>query len=205
MVCTWRAASYRGTVPGGRQIALQLELGPLDRLRKLTPAGTPDLAVGVEALAAASLNVVVIGDVAGALQGWPHVLGGGWVEVCPDALHGGAALEDLGRRAGRNRQELAGGVQLKLVDVPAGTHGFEDLRRGADLIETPAGAVRVASLVDLLRVADASRSPSAYRERLACQAVLDVLAARRAPRPSDQRSPKEKVDAWLAHQTPISS
>jgi transcriptional regulator with XRE-family HTH domain len=51
------------------QIALQLELDPLDRLRRLTPAGSPDLATGVEAIAAASAYGVVVGEVAGAVQG----------------------------------------------------------------------------------------------------------------------------------------
>ena len=74
---------------------------------------------------------------------------------------------------------------------------FEDLRRGSDLITTPARVVRVASVVDLLRIADASRAKSAYREALACQAVLDVIEARRRPRPQDDRSAPEKIDVAL--------
>lgn len=71
-------------------------------------------------------------------------------------------------------------------------------QRGAsDLITTPAGIVRVASVVDLLRIADASPSKSAYREALAYQALLDVIEARRRSRPPDDRSPAEKIDAAL--------
>src|SRR6478609_1252260 len=44
------------------QIAMQLELDPLDRLRRLTPAGSPDLATGVEAIAAAGAYGVLVGE-----------------------------------------------------------------------------------------------------------------------------------------------
>ena len=185
------------------QIALQLELDPLDRLRRLTPAGSPDLAACVETISAASAYGVLVAEVAGALQGWPLVLDGGELEVCSDVDDGAPVFTDLGRRVGRHRYELPGGARLQVVDVPPGTHGFADLRRGSDLITTPAGGVRVASVVDLLRMADASRSKSAYRDALAYQAVLDVIEARRQPRPQDDRSPPEKIDAALRLRTPI--
>jgi transcriptional regulator with XRE-family HTH domain len=185
------------------QIATQLELDPLDRLRGLTPAGSPNLATGVEAMAAASAHGVLVGEVAGAVQGWPLVLGGGGMEVCSYVDDGAPVFAELGRRVGRHRYELPGGARLRVIDVPPGTHGFADLRRGADLISTPAGVVRVASVVDLLRIADASRSKSAYREALAYQAVLDVVEARRRPQRQDDRSPTEKIDATLRRRTPI--
>jgi hypothetical protein len=116
---------------------------------------------------------------------------------------GAPVFAKLGRRVGRHRYELPGSARLRVVDVPPGTHGFEDLRRGADLISTPAGVVCVASVVDLLRIADASRSKSAYREALAYQAVLDVVEARRRPQRQDDRSPTEKIDATLRRRTPI--
>jgi len=178
-------------------IALQLELDPIDRLRRLTPAGSPDLAAGVEAVATVGAWGVLVGEVAGALQGWPLVLGGEGIEVCSYVEDGAPFFANLGRRVGRHRYELPGGARLRVVDVPAGTHGFEDLRRGSDLITTPAGDVRVASVVDLLRIADASRSKSAYREALAYQAVLDVIEARRRSRPQDDRSPAEGIDSAL--------
>jgi transcriptional regulator with XRE-family HTH domain len=185
------------------QIALQLDLDAVDRLRRLTPAGSPDLAAGVEAMAAASAYGVLVGEAAGALQGWPLVLGGGSMEVCSDVDDGAPVFANLGRRVGRRRYELPGGTRLQVIDLPPGTHGFMDLRRGSDLITTPAGGVRVASVVDLLRMADASRSKSAYRDALAYQAVLDVIEARRRLRPQDDRSPAEKIDAALRHRTPI--
>lgn len=173
------------------QIALQLELDPLDRLRHLTAAGSPDLAAGVEAMAAVSAYGVLVGEVAGALQGWPLVVGGGGMEVCSYVDDDAAVFANLGRRIGRHRYGLPGGARLHVVDVLPGTHGFEDLRRGSDPITTPAGSVRVASVVDLLRIADASRAKSAYREALAYQAVLDVIETRRRPRPPDDRASAE--------------
>jgi hypothetical protein len=53
---------------------MQLELDPLERVRRLTPPGAPDIAAGLSELAAAGVLELVIGEVAGALHGWPLVL-----------------------------------------------------------------------------------------------------------------------------------
>lgn len=177
------------------QIALQLELDPLDRVRRLTPPGPPDLADALGQLPVSSQHLVVIGEVAGALQGWPLVLGGGTVEACAQAADGAPLLTAIGPRVARDEYELRGGVRLRVFAEPAGTTGLLDLWRGSERVQTPGGEICVASLVDLLRIADASRARSAYREALAYQAVLDVIEARRRPRPQDDRSPAEKLDA----------
>ena len=65
------------------------------------------------------------------------------------------------------------------------------------------GAVRVASLLDLLRIADASSDPDARRHALAYGAVLDVLYAQRQVRSDHELSREERVEAWLSHQTPV--
>lgn len=144
------------------QIALQLELDPVERLRRLTPPDSADLADALGDVAASATHFVVIGEVAGALQGWPLVLRGGAIDVC-------AYVPD--------RRELSGGVRLRGVAEPAGTAGLNDLWRGSERVATRAGEIRVASLVDLLRIADASTAPGARRNALAYQAVLDVQAA----------------------------
>jgi hypothetical protein len=125
------------------------------------------------------------------------------MKVSTFAYDGPSDFYGVGRRVGRNRYELPGGAHLRVVDVPAGTHGFEDLCRGADLFTTQSGGVRVASVVDLLRIADASRSKTAYRDALAYQAVLDVRQAKRKARAPDDRSPAEKIDAALWGRTLI--
>jgi transcriptional regulator with XRE-family HTH domain len=187
------------------QIALQLELDPLDRVRRLTPAGAPDLADALGRLTVAWQHLVVIGEVAGALQGWPLVLGGGTVEACAQAADGAPLLTAIGPRIGRDFYELHGGVRLRVIAEPAGTSGLPDLWRGSEAVRTPDGEIRVASLVDLLRIADASTHRSARLEALAYQAVLDVKDAQRGERGAGEAAVAERIDAWLRQQTPVTT
>jgi transcriptional regulator with XRE-family HTH domain len=184
------------------QIALQLELEPLDRLQRLTPASSPNLAAGLGEVAAAGHPVVVIGEVAGALQGWPIVLGGAVIEVCTESA---LALSDVGPRLGRHEHELPGGVRLRAVHTPPGTHGFHDLWRGAERVDVEGGELQVANVLDLLRIADASDHRSARLEALAYQAVLDVQDARTKAAAPDGRTAAERIEAWLTQQTPVAT
>jgi transcriptional regulator with XRE-family HTH domain len=182
------------------QIALQLELDPLDRVRRLAPPGPSDLVAGLRALASSVHPLVVIGEVAGALQGWPIVLGDSVIDVCAEKAR---APMDISRRPGRREYELPGGARLHVVEVPPGTQGLRDLLRGSEPTDIEDGELRVASVLDLLRIADASTTRSARIEALAYQAVLDVRDARlKAPTP-DGRTATEKIEAWLKHQTPV--
>lgn len=187
------------------QIALQLEIDPLDRVRRLTPSGSPDLADALSQLCVSSQHLVVIGEVAGALEGWPLVLGGGTIEACVQAADGAPLLAAIGPRVARDEYELRGGVRLRVVAKPAGTAGLLDLWRGSERVQTPAGEIRVASLVDLLRIADASTHRSARLEALAYQAVLDVRDAKRRVPARDDGTASEQIDAWLRHQTPVTT
>jgi transcriptional regulator with XRE-family HTH domain len=184
------------------QIALQLELDPIDRVRHLTPPGSSDLAGGLSALATAGHPLVVIGDVAGALQGWPLVLSAAVIEVCAD---NGPPLTEIGRRLGRREYELPGGARLRAVDGLPGTHGFRDLWRGAEPIAIEGGELHVASVLDLLRIADSSGRRTAHLEALAYQAVLDVRDARSKEPTPDGRTPAERIEAWLTQQTPVTT
>jgi transcriptional regulator with XRE-family HTH domain len=168
------------------QIALQLELGPVERLERLMPAGSPDIVAGLRVLASAASPVVVIGEVAGAMHGWPLVLGGGVIELCAPKTNA-AALRVAAR-------EASGGAQVRVVESPPGTQGLADLWRGSEPVGLGDGEIRIASVLDLLRIADASTRRSARLEALAYQAVLDVQRARRAT-PEDARTQTEKIDA----------
>jgi hypothetical protein len=69
----------------------------------------------------------------------------------------------------------------------------------------PEGQLRVASVVDLLRIAEASTRGSARLEALAYQAVLDVQRARHSAPSTPARTPTEKIEAWLRQQTPVAT
>jgi hypothetical protein len=75
--------------------------------------------------------------------------------------------------------------------------------RYADTVEVEGAAIRVASLRDLLRIADASPDLDARRQALAYQAVLDVQSAKRDARATDDRSDEEKIQGWLSRQTQV--
>jgi transcriptional regulator with XRE-family HTH domain len=179
------------------QIALQLELDPLERVQRLSPPGSPDVVASLRALAASRRDAVVIGEVAGALQGWPLVLSGEVIEVCAPAT-AGASLRAAAR-------EASGAVRVRVVESPPGTQGFGDLWRGSEPFDLPEGPLRVASVVDLLRIADASTRGSARLEALAYQSVLDVQRAHRSAPSTPGSTPTEKIEAWLRQQTPVAT
>lgn len=109
------------------QIALQLELDPIDRVRRLTPPGSPDVAAALGALAVSAQHLVLIGEVAGALHGWPLVIDGGLIEVCAQAADGAPLLTAIGPRRGPQHYELPGGARMHVVNEPPGTAGLTDL------------------------------------------------------------------------------
>lgn len=74
------------------------------------------------------------------------------VEEVPDGLPfdcSGAFLRNLGSEAILNLTSCAGDVDVTFK--PAGTGGFQDLRRDSVLIDLSGTTVRVASLADIIR------------------------------------------------------
>lgn len=184
------------------QIAMHLDVESLDRVRRLTPADAPDIAGTVGLIAALDLPVIVIGQVAGALHGWPLLLREPTIELCVRGSDLPAVTEALSAAEADHRYELATGVRLAVTETPPGTSGFGDLTRGAVSIPVGADSVQVAGLLDLLRIAEALPAPTAYREALAYQAVLDVERARSERPGPDRRTAEERIEAWLQYQTP---
>ncbi len=187
------------------QIAAQLDRAPDRRVRALTPPGVVDAVPILGALAETGAPAIVLGELAGALHGWPLVLSG-TVEVCARSAGSAmdVALERLGARRGADDvYELPGGGTLILTDVPPGTSGFSDLARGATQMTIHGGTVRVAGLLDLVRIADASGDPDARRRALAYRVVLDVQRSRRNAPAEDGSSDEERIEAWLSQQTPV--
>jgi transcriptional regulator with XRE-family HTH domain len=163
------------------QIATQLSREPVQRVLGLTPPGGFDAVPVLQVLADTHLPAIVIGEVAGALHGWPLVLGGDAVEICTKA----------------------GGSGMGAVIAHLKAREIAESAYSAERVEVDGGAVRVASLLDLLRIADASLDPDARRHALAYGAVLDVLYAQRQARSDHELSSEERVEAWLSHQTPV--
>lgn len=154
------------------QIAKQLALTPCERVQRLgrrLPFAPADIAA---ALAAEEARYVLAGEVAGAAHGWPITLDGGEFLLVPDddaenleAVERAAAA--LGARAreaddpfggfdARWRWSLLGGQELVMTVQPAGAGGYRDLLRDAEPVTLGGPPVLVASLRDLIRLADAS-------------------------------------------------
>jgi len=182
------------------QIAVALERSPAERLRVLSPPGAPDLGPALEALSAGNVPTVVIGEVAGALHGWPLVLSGtGTVEVCGERKGVGEQLLANGLTESEDLFATAAGQRISVIEHPPGTTGSRDLLRGAQTLDLPTGSVQVAGVLDLLRIADARDGGRRSRKTLALQAVLDVQRARAAGAPVTA-SNEERLHAWLDQQ-----
>jgi transcriptional regulator with XRE-family HTH domain len=239
------------------QIATALALSPVERVRRVRPPSATDArgraGVGadvitvLECLGESEAPAIVIGEVAGALHGWPLGLGGGPVEVCPvtddapttpatgpqttaaAAAHtvpkppaaAAAPAETTNsktpeapgtpRNAGKSKtagahtaakvpdqtHELPGGGSIFPTETPPGTAGFADLARNAEPMGVGGRTLLVASLLDLLRIADASPGPNAGRQALALRAVLDVRAAKQAAWEADDRGEEQKLAPFL--------
>lgn len=172
------------------QIAAQLGRTPTERVCSLTTPDAPvDPVAVLKALADIDAPAIVIGEVAGALHGWPLVLSRRPTEICAKGDEEAVAPALLS--------------DARVVAIPAGTSGYGDLARSAETIDVDGSPVRVAGLLDLLRIADASPDPDARRHALAYQAVLDVQHAQGEPRPAVRPTDEERVEAWLSKQTPV--
>lgn len=154
------------------QIAAQLRLSPSERVRQLGRrlSLSPVEIAGV--LAVHEVRYVLIGEVAGAVHGWPITLDSGDYLLVPDdeprnleALEraaaslggtGGQVDDPFGGFDTRLRWNLLGNQALVASVEPAGSRGYRDLLRDAEVVALDAAFVQVASLRDLIRLADAS-------------------------------------------------
>lgn len=150
------------------QIARQLRLEPCERVEQLARGEEVD---GFEPLQvirglAPLARFVVVGDVAAALQGWPITLDRRILHIVPADSSVGR-VEQFARRLqaeavddrlpGSQRWLLPDGVHMRSTPFPAGTRGFGDLARDASRVAISADtSIRVASLLDLIRIAEAS-------------------------------------------------
>ncbi len=188
--------------PSARLVRALSEARPFRAARAQTagaPASSPVDVLGmVRALREAEVHYVLVGELAEVAHGSPLLPLAGRLEIVP---RGGqrerlsAAITEAGGNpvATRSRATVAidaplafalesPGTELVVHPAPAGTHGYEDLRRDAATIALDGDLeVPVASLVDLIRIVEASddraRVPALRRT---LELAIAPLAARAA-------------------------
>lgn len=162
----------------------------------------PPDAIGVlRTLEAAGVHYVLIGELAEVLHGSPLLPMSTTVTIVPRAGEGEALRDVLtaGRSldAPESTKSPVNAVErwrleefcadLEIVPAPPGTHGYQDLRRDATRLHIDADevSVTVASLVDLVRIGEASNDRArmpALRHTLELSApAASTRSARAAP------------------------
>lgn len=147
----------------------RLAMTPTERVRALTRGGPDPLSVAA-ALYRAEVRYVLVGAVAAAAHGWPIILGRREYMIVPDdAKRNLARLQEAAVALGaaeREEEDLYAGLELTwrwplpqggslaATPAPVGTRGYRDLRRSARQTALADVVVEVASLRDLIRMAD---------------------------------------------------
>jgi transcriptional regulator with XRE-family HTH domain len=176
-----------------QQIAQQLALSPSDRVSRLARRLAIQPVEIVRALAAEGVRYVLAGEVAGAVPGWPITLDSGDFLVVPEdtpenleavdqavARLGGSGRElddPFGGFVARWTWQLQVGQRLIASVQPAGSRGYRDLLWGAEAVTLGDTRVHVASLRDLIRLADASPRERDRAFTPALWATLDEVRA----------------------------
>lgn len=191
-------------------IDAQLRLSPAERLASLCRDGFDPLPI-LEALAKARVRHVIVGRVAGALHGSPLLVSPPELTVVPaDEPANNRALETALRALGAEPAALddsfAGlhaiepwlltdATRVAVLRAPAGTWGYRDLRRDAVTIGLHEGGPSVlpASLIDLIRIAEASPRLGDRGDAIALRATLERSRSSVA---ADIRAPREIVASW---------
>lgn len=171
---------------------------PADRVRHLTRDHFDRIAA-LKLIKTSGIRVIVVGETAGALHGWPLILGQhGTLDLVVHPADEKLAEDEIPRiETQRDR--------IRMIDAPPGTRGFADLARTSVSITIDDTTVEVATLVDLLRIALTERGPYSQRFALALDATRQF--AERIPRPpmpvpvSPQHA-RERADQWLTRQIP---
>lgn len=165
----------------------QLALSPIERLERLLPMAYRDDALrALRWLAGSHTPYVLIGPLAGALQGAPQRPGDGraeFVSADPRAMqlemHEGQLIPSpLEERWGdldvRELWNLSDGGSLALASNVPGTRDYPDLRRSAQAVPLDADtAILAAHPRDLLRMADASPRDTERARVPGLRALLD--------------------------------
>jgi transcriptional regulator with XRE-family HTH domain len=165
-------------------IAGQLLLDPAERVRRLARRTAGFDPIGILCELAEDVRFVVIGRVAGAFNGWPIMLGTRALHVVPAENSEESVVRATRRLAaeaagegedGSERWVLPSGAELHVTAAPPGTRGYSDLAKDAQSVEiAPGVSVKVASLIDLIRIAEASTGRDARTFVPALWATLEM-------------------------------
>jgi transcriptional regulator with XRE-family HTH domain len=169
-------------------IQRQLLLDPAERVRRLARRAGGFDPIGILGELAKDAQFVVTGRVAGAFNGWPIMLGSRTLQVVPEDSSV-EAVQEAARRLGAEpagegedhaeRWVFPTGAELHVSTMPRGTHGYRDLARDAtSMLIAPEVAVQVASLIDLIRIAEASTGPDGRTFVPALWATLETQQSR---------------------------
>jgi hypothetical protein len=175
----------------------QLGREPVERVSHLT-RDRFDRVGSLELVGAVGLRAIVVGEVAGALHGWPLILSDeGTLDLVVHPEDRELAEETvLAASAAPDR--------VRLLDAPPGTYGFADLARAAIEVTVGGNAVGVAGLVDLVRIALTDPAPYSRRFALAFDVTLQLTVRDPSPienKPPSLRARRARADEWLARQT----
>lgn len=173
----------------------QLLRTPAERVRKLSRDGF-DRVETLKLIGASRARAIVVGATADALHGWPLVLDG----------HDGIDLlvhDDDRERVEEMLALVPHRERVHLLDELSGAWGYADLARNATAIEVDGVAVRVTSLIDLLRVALSETGGFSSEFALAFDATLQLSEHLRQPdrppvRELGKQEAREEADRWLA-------
>jgi len=176
----------------------QLLRTPAERVRQLSHDDF-DRVSALRAIGGSGVKAIVVGEVAGALHGWPLILDGpGGLDLL---VHG-----DDRRRAEKIVAMAPSPERVRLLDALPGAWGYADLARNCVQMDLNGVAVRVAALVDLLRVALCERGGFSTEFALALDATLQLTERLRSSshielRKLTEQEAREEADRWLARQT----
>jgi len=142
-------------------------------------------------LEAADVRFVLVGTLAGALRGSPLLPVDATLALVPAAdapnlVRLEAALAEMGgARSDADDVWLLPklGGEIAIVLRPPGTSGYSDLRRDATSVAVGGGVhVLVASLLDLVRIVEASPEPEQHAQVVALRATLELVQTNDARR-----------------------
>jgi transcriptional regulator with XRE-family HTH domain len=138
------------------------------------------------ALEKARIDFILIGSLAAVLRGSPLLPLDATVAIVPAQQEDGLGIDEAVAPLGATLADAEGrwrrpelGAELAAISRPPGTSGWLDLRRDATPVALGRG-VRplVASLADLVRIAEASPDPDEHAQVVALRTTLELARTR---------------------------